>query len=325
MTTLRFTALFTALMTLAAIGGALLPTTSSAYYVEARGTDVLVPVRYADGDEASPDTVDVTYRINTASLPAGANVADAVRAAFDAWSGAACTSLTLHEGATSDSSARFHWMTDAGEIYILVYFTDAVDEWMAGPSVGHFYFAHDGTGVLVGGTVVLNTRDHVWATDGADDALDVQGVVTALLGRSLGITSAMEGNATFPRYAPGDTSKRVLGSDDEGAAQFLYPRATVECDAITPPEAECDGTPWPGEAECPPLPTTMPGDGGTAPPRDAGPTAAPDAGVLPGTDAGDGGGGEDGGCSVAFGERSSNAPGWMALLGLAWIAGRRRR
>jgi MYXO-CTERM domain-containing protein len=231
--------------------------------------------------------------------------------------------LALTEGATSDATERFHWMSDGGEIYILVYFSDVEEEWTAGPAAGHFYFAHDGAGALVGGSVVLNSRDHAWATDGADDALDVQGVVTALIGRSLGITSAMEGNATFPRYAPGDTSKRVLGSDDEAAIHFLYPRSSVDCDVITPPQAECDGMPWPGDEPCPPLPATTPGDGGTAPPRDAGPIGSPDAGV-PGADAGDGGG-DDGGCSVALGERSSGAPAWIALLGLVGIAARRRR
>lgn len=321
MTTLRLTTL----TILVACLGALLPARSSAYYVESRGEEgSLVPVRYADGDESSADTVDVTYRINTASLPAGVD-ADAVRAAFDAWSGAPCTALTLTEGATSDSTTRFHWMDDEGAIYILVFFTDADEEWASGPAAGHFFFAHDGTGTLVGGSVVLNSRDHAWATDGAEDALDVEGVVTALIGRSLGITSAMEGNATFPRYAPGDTSKRVLGADDESAIQFLYPRSSVECDAITPPEAECDGIPWPGDAPCPPLPTTMPGDGGTAPPRDAGPIASADAGV-PGTDAGGGGGGDgDGGCSIASGEGSSRAPAWILLLGLTGIVARRRR
>src|SRR5690606_8522028 len=124
--------------------------------------------------------------------------------AFATWTGAECGSIAFAAGDASDSTDRTHWTHDEGDVYVLVYFTDSDEEWSSGPAVGHFWFGYDPVGALSGATVVLNSRDHAWATDGATSALDVQSIVTALIGRSLGITSAMEGNATFPRYAPGD-------------------------------------------------------------------------------------------------------------------------
>ncbi|MCB9593681.1 MAG: matrixin family metalloprotease [Sandaracinaceae bacterium] len=312
----------------------ILPSASRAYYLEVRGTDTLVPIRYADTDDPPMGTVDVTYRINESTFPAGVEgVGDAIRAAFTTWNDAGCTTLVMTEGATTDSTSRAHWMSDMGEIYILVYFTDSAEEWTGGPSVGHFYFAHDGTGTLIGGTAVLNTRDHAWATDGAAEALDVQSVVTALIGRSLGITSAMEMNATFPRYAPGDISKQTLGDDDIAAIQFLYPSDDMACAMPADPEDECDGL----DRSCPPTPMTMPGDGGTITPGTDGGMVMPgadggtmmmdpDGGSMSATDAGTTGGGTDG-CSCRVGAPASPRDGaWIVALVLAsMILVRRRR
>ncbi len=311
---------------------AALPSLAKAYYLEVRGTDTVVPIRYADADDPPAGTVDVIYRVNETGFPAGAvGFGAAIDAAFASWTAADCAVLSFAPGAPSDSTNRAHWEADAGEIYVLVYFTDSAEEW-SGPSVGHFYFAHDGTGTLIGATVVLNSRDHRWATDGSADSLDVQGVVTALIGRSLGITSAMEMNATFPRYAPGDQSKQMLGADDLAAIQFLYPSDDMTCGIPMAPEAECDGIMLPGEDACPPRPMTMPGDGGTITPRrDAG-TLFVDGGALPGADAGaasaDGGGPAGGGdgcsCRVGASGRQS-APLFIALIVGGLFAVRRRR
>lgn len=306
----------------------LIPTAARAYFVEVRGTTgAEVPIRYADGDDTSPATLDVTYRLNESTFPAGAGVADAVRASFATWTAAGCSNLVLTEGAASDSTDRSHWMSDMGEIYMIVYFTDIAEEWTSGPAVGHFYYAHDGTGTLVGGTVVLNSRDHAWATDEAGGALDVQSVVTALIGRVLGITSAMPMNATFPRYAPGDISKRNLGDDDLAAIAFLYPSGEVGCDAITPPEEECAEIMLPGEDPCPPPVDTMPADGGTRPGSDAGVMMGSDSGA-PTTDAGPGTGGMGDGCSCRTSGRDSSSwqgVAWAGALVLAFLFRRRRR
>lgn len=316
-----------------------LPSATHAFYVEARGSDVLVPIRYADMDDPPSGTIDVTYRINESSIPEGVTGgADAIRAAFAAWGDADCSTLQFTEGEVSTSSDRSHWMTDMGEIYILVFFTDSSAIWTGGPVVGNFTFGHDGLGTLIGGTVLLNSRDHMWATDGNPAALDVQSVVTALIGRSLGITSAMEMNATFPRYSPGDDSKRTLGADDLAAIQYLYPSDDATCGTPMDPEAECDGIMMFGEEPCPPRPETMPGDGGTAMPgTDAGPPLTGDDAGGPATGADGGVGSADGGtsppdsdgCSCRAAGTSDRSPyaglGLLAALAFGLLARARRR
>ena len=304
----------------------------AAYYLEERGTDTLVPIRYGDADASSADTVEIAYRINTSTIPDGVSATD-VEGAFEAWTDVDCANAVFVRGDDSDSTNIAHWMSDAidtetlgmptGDIYILAFFSDSEAEWTSGPSVGHFYFAHDGTGALVGGTVVLNSRDHMWTNDGTAGSLDVQGTVTALIGRSLGITSATEGNATFPRYRPGSIDKRTLGEDDLEALRYLYPTGG-SCEGPVEPEALCDGLTLPGEEACPPRPMTNPGDGGTVMPgADAGiPMSTPDAGAG----GGGGGMGDTGGCScsaIAGGPFSGGAAS-VLLLALGLLVRRRR-
>jgi len=312
------------------------PTEAEAYYLETRGAEEEgTPVRYAEGeDDPTPDVIEVEYRVNTASIPESlGGASDAIHGAFSAWSNVDCSMLSFVDGGETDSMDKTHWMYDDGEIYVLVYFDSGEDEWYMGPSVGKFFWAHDGTGNLIGGTVVLNSKDHAWATDGSPGVLDVQSIVTALVGRSLGITSAAEGNATFPRYSGGDTSKRELGDDDLAAVQYLYSAGGEECEEPDAPDDVCDGF----AAMCPPRPMTSggggtrdagtPGGGGrdAGTPGggavDAGPSFGADGGVAGGsTDPGvDGTGDSGGGCSA--GGRGSAA--WLLLLGL--LAWRRRR
>ena len=311
----------TTLLRLSVLSLFLVPVSARAYYLETRG-DTTEPTRYADGDESTADTIDVAYRVNATTFPSGvAGIGEAIDAAFATWTSAECGGVAFAAGDASDSTDRTHWTHDEGDVYVLVYFTDSDEEWSSGPAVGHFWFGYDPVGALIGATVVLNSRDHAWATDGATDALDVQSIVTALIGRSLGITSAMEGNATFPRYAPGDVTKRELGDDDRAALAYLYP--VDGCDAPPAPEATCDGS-FDHDMPCPPRPETMPGDAGTLVPGDddAGPIGVADGGVS-GPDAGNGGA-TSGGCSAGLGGSRAGL-GWV--LGVAAIAAlvRRRR
>ncbi|MGE0788437.1 MAG: hypothetical protein AB7S26_22370 [Sandaracinaceae bacterium] len=311
----------------------LLGSSAHAFYAEVRGADseagVDRPVRYADGDPSTPDTIEVSYRVNGATFPAGVEgVGEAIDAAFASWSEAGCGNLRFVAGTPSDATDRAHWINDMGAIYVLVYFSSDTRDWVSSPqSVGNFYWAHDGTGRLIGGSVVLNSAAHAWATDGNLDVLDVQSIVTALIGRSLGITSGMEGNATFPRYAPGDVGKRSLGADDLDAVHFLYPSSATGCDALPTPDAECREIDGPMDPPCPPPVMTNPGDGGTRPTVDAGPPSGSDAGMmLP-----DGGGPMAEGCTCrAAAPRSTGSrPFTIAFLALAMVAlrhgGRRAR
>lgn len=291
------------------------PAAANAYYLETRGM-VTDPVRYA-----AP--TDIEYRVNPATFPDGVTgIDEAIDNAFQTWTDAACATITFAQGADS-TETNDHWTRDMGARYILVYFTDSDAEWTGGPAVGHFFFGFDGpTGNILGATVVLNSRDHSWATDGSAGALDVQSIVTALIGRSMGITSAMEGNATYPLYMTGDISKRTLGTDDIAAIQHLY--LETGCAAPTAPEMICDGVMMPGEDPCPPRPVTMPPDGGMMIEEDAGMTSDPDAGMSD-TDAGTGGP-DDGGCSCrASGEHNRTAPALLSLVIAALAVGRLRR
>ena len=317
-----------------------------AYYVESRASGVVA--RYADQDTSDPD-IDVEFRISTQGLmPNEADALTAIRAAFQTWTDASCGAITFNEGTNPTATVgadRTHWTADggcggSGPIYILVYFDDGTinpDEWVGGPSVGKFYFATTASGELCGGTVVLNSSDHSWSTSGGATELDVQGIATALIGRVLGITSGVPDNATYPSYAPGDTSKRTLGTDDLEAIAYLYPDSgAAGCDTPMDPEMICDGSMI---GTCPPTPTTM-NDGGTADGsvgRDTGTPPTPDTGTTPGSDSGTGGadGGTgadagsmsgDGGCGCRAAGHPSGARGlWLALAGLALLAARRRR
>ncbi len=318
-------------MTLLTALAMLVPATASAFYVESRSEDMAgdpVPVAY---DTSTP----VEFRIASAGMPGGdGSEFEAVAAAFATWAAVDCVTIDFTEGPRNDAPAPRHWTAWEGiddpafERYISVYWSDDAGQFPTA-TVGFFDRATDGTtSQLIGGTIILNSRHHSWSTTGEAGLLDVQSVVTALLGRSLGITSAMEGNATYPSYSPGDTSKRTLGDDDIAAISYIYGDDT--CTVMEVPEGICTGAPL---EDCPPTPDVDAGtgtrDGGTS---DGG-SGTPDGGTgtpdgSTGGDAGaDGGGGDDGGgCSVGD-LRSENTPGWIALLLLVGlgITGRRRR
>jgi len=307
---------------------------AQAYYIEAVNQvdgGAEVPIRY-DSSTA------VQFRIHTAGMPSsdGSEFA-AIVAAFQTWTDVTCADIAFEEGPREATARARHWTEAASPRFIFVYWSNDAALFPT-PMVGFFDWAHDGTGTLIGGQIILNSRHHSWSTTGAAGSIDVQGTVTALLGRVLGITSNMEGNATYPRYAPGDISKRTLGTDDIAAIQYLYNDGSC-----TPadPEMVCGMmTPM-----CPPpvvIPMTdggvIPGvDSGVIPGVDSGVIPGVDSGVIPGVDSGvtpgtDGGGtppgGDDGGCcSVAAGAPRPAGPGLiaMAALGLAVLLRRRHR
>jgi MYXO-CTERM domain-containing protein len=328
----------TRLILLLALGGLFVPSLAAAYFVETRSNDGMgnpVPVAY-------DTSTDVEFRIASAGMPGGdGSEFAAIAAAFQTWSDVECSSINFVEGAREDTPAPRHWQIPGAGRYILVYWSDDAAIWDV-PRAGFFEWAHDTTGVLIGGTVILNSLNFEWSTaDGGEaDRLDVQGTVTALVGRVLGITSTMEGNATYPVYVANDVSKRTLGTDDIAAIQYIYGPGAVSpvdaggvdggtadagmacMDAPPPPEASCDMT----TPDCPPPVDTMPGDAGvinrdgSVPGVDSGPPPGTDAGTTPPS-------GDDDGCScdAAPGATNSSLPGALALLALVALVRRRRR
>jgi MYXO-CTERM domain-containing protein len=317
----RVTKLFGSFIAMALV----VPASASAFYAETRSNDDMgepEPIRY---DTSTP----VEFRISMAGYPGGdGSEVEAIRAAFATWAAVDCVTISFEEGPREASPAARHW-TSTSDRYILVYWLDDETFWDT-PRVGHFDWAHDGTGVLIGGQVILNSYHHAWSTTGEADKMDVQGVVTALIGRVLGLTSTMEGNATYPRYVPGDITKRELGDDDIAGITYLYGDDT--CAMPGTPEMLCTEI----AADCPP-PVMTGGDGGVGPgTRDGGGTMMGSDGgsMMMGSDGGTGGvdggtGGDDGGCSCRVAAPARSGGGGAGLVALIIIFGalavRRRR
>jgi MYXO-CTERM domain-containing protein len=294
------------------------PVTANAYFVES--------VYHADGGAevlVKYDTTEpVEFRAGPSTYPEGVDATASIAAAFETWTNVECASIAFTQGADEAMPMARHWTRPGATRYIPVYFSND-PALFASELVGFFEWAQDTLGEMIGGQIILNSLHHSWSTTGEAGKLDVQSIVTALAGRVLGITSNMEGNATYPRYAPGDTSKRELGADDIAALQYIY--LEDGCDAPVDPEMICN----PMSIDCPPPVMTMPSDGGTIDPRDSGPPAGTDSGGPMLTDGGSTppGGDDDGGCcSVAAGASSGNERGaWLAMGVLALLLGGRLR
>ena len=300
---------------------ALLAAPSSAladYWVQSRtqadgGAEVLV-----QWDTSS----DVEFRLEDGVDEARAA---AVEAAFQTWEDVECADIAFARGDDIAEPQPRHWMFVEGE-FIQVWWVDDPAFWESA-QVGRADWVHDGSGRLIGADIILNSKDHSWSTTGEAGMLDVQSVVTALIGKSLGIESDDEASAVFGRYSAGDTSKRTLGPDDIAAVQYLYNDGSC---TPTEPADICPDDPF-GSMPCGPEdPDTSPADGGTSMPRDGGSgTGGSDAGVGGGGDGAvgmPGDGDDDGGCSVsAAGGSSSGGLAWLAVTILLGLVLRRRR
>ncbi len=311
---------------------------SSAYYVEQRQIidregmpQETVFVTYADGDESSPGTTDVTYRINPGSYPGDVSgVDEAVAAAFATYNDVGCSTFFASRGEDTpldgnNITDKAHWMRADDGIYIAVFFTEATAEWTTGPHAGHFYWGFNReTGRMIGGSLILNSKDHAWTTTGEEGRLDVQSVLTGLLGRALGLASNQEGAATRLLFQTGNTDLRMLNMDEIDGMTFLYTADGEGCDMEPGPEGICDG----GIMECPPrlMVDAGPGtrdasvvDSGV---RDSG-TGSTDSGTTTG-DAGTGpDDGEGCGCHV---RNAKTNLGWLAIaMGMLFVRRRRQR
>jgi hypothetical protein len=93
----------------------------------------------------------------------------------------------------------------------------------------------DGTGTAVvwlvqrGGQILIEEADVLvnpefpLATDGRETAIDIQSIVTSLLGTALGLSSSPIGAATmFPYNEPGLVHKRSLHTDDVAGMRHVY-------------------------------------------------------------------------------------------------------
>lgn len=304
---------------------ALVPMTSRAYYVEARapeGSDEVIPLAY--GTEGP-----VEFRIAVDTLPdADGDVAQAIADGFATWSGVECSDLSFARGDDVAGATPYEdfsvepWAGPNGQPGvpgILVFFNSDPSDWEF-PSVGQFKTVYSPeTAVAYAGRIALNSANHQWSTTGEAGKLDIQSVITAMVGRVSGITAEFEGNATYAAYAAGDTSKRVLGDDDLAGLAYLYGDAS--CETQVDPTEVC----LEFDAQCPPAP-----DLGGSDDVDAGTGSTPDAGTTgPVVDGGVGAGnpsipgagpissGDAGGCTCSTAGRSTEA----SVVQLAALAG----
>lgn len=294
-----------------------------AFYVESReieadGGAQAVVLRY-------DTSVPVQFRIGSDGLEGGdGSEFDAIANAFQTWGAVECANIDFTEGDRVERPDLNHATANPEQRYILVFFSDSPAYFGETTNVAQYHLDRSlDTGELIGGTIVLNARAHSWSTTGEEGKLDVQSIVTAMIGRTLGITSDMEGNATYPAYAAGDTSKRTLGSDDIAALTYLYPAGGDEC-AVAEPQEICDGTTPDGGVECPPRASVT--DGGVGTRTDGGDIPDVDSGST-GSDAGGGGSsGDDGGCNIS--KRHSGLGGLVSeilAIGCALALSRRRK
>ena len=80
-------------------------------------------------------------------------------------------------------------------------------------------------GVALGFDMQVNTKDHRWALDGAEDSVDLQNAMAHEFGHVLGIGHLDKNpDATmYPSSSDGETLKRDLTEDDRWVAMNFYP------------------------------------------------------------------------------------------------------
>ena len=104
---------------------------------------------------------------------------------------------------------------------------------LIGKSDGSTGFTHGASGNLVGFDIRVNGTQ-LWATDGSDDAYDLQAAIVHEVGHALGIEhSEVEDATMFASIGHGGLTRRQTHDDDEDAALFLYTR-----DAEPPPASD---------------------------------------------------------------------------------------
>lgn len=304
------------------------------------------------GDNVRFATVPIEWRAGgegTADVEGTAEW-DAVAAAFAAWEAVDCSMLAFTRGADVAEPS----MAYTEGYYILVYFEDDTTFWeQAGNPAYAAVLSNPTDGPepeLLYAVIVLNDAAYAWsvAPDGERDMLDVQSVVTRMIGRAIGLARPPDGTDSVMAqgHRDDDVSGRTLLSEDIAAVQFLYPDTTCT-EPLPGPDRVCCYDPQPddgvdpcegcaGAIDCR---TTSPdgdadadsdadGDGDSDGDGDTDADADADGGADGGGDGdGDGDGGSGGGCDCRVVDGSSPALPTLILALVAVVATRpwRRR
>lgn len=165
----------------------------------------------------------VSFRVNPQNLediPAE-SVIVAVEGAAGAWSGASDVYIELLRDA---DTAEFGGLDDES----VVYFNE---DWPSSPDLLALTSSwSDEEGVIVEFDLAINTKHHVWSTDGREGSCDLQNTLTHELGHAIGIDhdDANVDATMYPSSTPGETLKRDLDPSDIEVAAWLYPKLAEE-------------------------------------------------------------------------------------------------
>lgn len=193
----------------------------------------------------------------------------AIDDAFAAWQAVTCATLTFNKAGTFAPGDVAFLEHNRRAIYIFWY-TEA--QGYPAPDneyYSFFFLGADGHGHLIQASIALNAFAYEWATGGDMAKLDVQGEMTSLIGRTIGLdTSNFADSVMNDVIGFGDLTKRALKADDLAGLRYLYP------------DPSCAAQPAPGEDGCC-TESAVVGDAGVSHPEDDGGAAVADGGVQP--------------------------------------------
>ncbi|MEN0066267.1 MAG: matrixin family metalloprotease [Myxococcota bacterium] len=166
------------------------------------------------GEEMRFFEMPVTYAWVEGDAPNLNGLETAIDASFDAWANVD-DAYVFAEKQTSSLAPEV-----ALDDENLVFFTT---DWPAGNEALAITTSWaDDAGHIVQYDIYINATIP-WSTTGAKDAFDLQAAITHEVGHVLGIGHSEVAEATmFAKHEPGDVQRRVLDSDDQEAARYLY-------------------------------------------------------------------------------------------------------
>ncbi len=159
-----------------------------------------------------------TFHVNLSGMPEGAK--DAIISAMKTWNDVSGSAFVFSYGGASNSTA--HGEQDSINLIDMGDFDDST-------SVinGHYWYSSS-TGNMLDYDIRLN-QAYLFATDGNDNAYDIQNAITRMLGTAIGLRylsdDADSDKSMYSKIEKGETKKRTLDMDDKNGLAYLYPAA----------------------------------------------------------------------------------------------------
>ena len=199
----------------------LLPTQASAFVLDLDGVGNVL--HWVLGGSA------VGYRINTATVPYGAEGEQAIHNAFAAWSNASTGLEYRYQGSTNAGMAN-----DGSNTVLFVYDNWQFDQGFAALT---FRYYDNRTGKLLDTDIAFNAERYEWSIGGRD--FDIQNSAAHEVGHFSGLGHSSVGDATmYSSTLAGETSKRSLHSDDVSGLLAIYGGSGGP---VAPPDDEPSG------------------------------------------------------------------------------------